>query len=207
MDAALKKGDLKFTLNGYKLKGSWVLVRTSGRYAGARSGQRGPELAAHQAPRRLVGRPRHHRVRAAAASRATATSKTSSPRTRRRSGGRTARPRAATPARCSQDHRARRRASKAASRAPPGQAGHAPRPRARPGSSPSSSQSPAEQPPREHAPDRVGQPQAIVARDLAGPELAADQLAVLRQLARRERLLVLERVAAEHLRVTATSCW
>ena len=26
--AALKKGDLKFRLNGYKLKGSWVLVRT-----------------------------------------------------------------------------------------------------------------------------------------------------------------------------------
>ena len=36
VDAALKKGDLKFTLDGYKLKGSWVLVRTGGRYAGAR---------------------------------------------------------------------------------------------------------------------------------------------------------------------------
>src|SRR5688572_16900832 len=36
--AALKKGDLKFTLTGYKLKGSWVLVRTGGRYAGARGG-------------------------------------------------------------------------------------------------------------------------------------------------------------------------
>jgi bifunctional non-homologous end joining protein LigD len=36
--AALKKGDLKFTLDGYKLKGSWVLVRTSGRYPGARGG-------------------------------------------------------------------------------------------------------------------------------------------------------------------------
>ena len=34
VDAALKKGDLKFTLNGYKLKGSWVLVRTGGRYPG-----------------------------------------------------------------------------------------------------------------------------------------------------------------------------
>src|SRR6266850_346735 len=34
VDAALKKGDLKFTLNGYKLKGSWVLVRTKGRWAG-----------------------------------------------------------------------------------------------------------------------------------------------------------------------------
>src|SRR5574338_151759 len=28
--AALKKGDLKFTLDGFKLKGSWVLVRTKG---------------------------------------------------------------------------------------------------------------------------------------------------------------------------------
>ena len=35
--AALKKGDLKVTLDGYKLKGSWVLVRTGGRY-GARGG-------------------------------------------------------------------------------------------------------------------------------------------------------------------------
>jgi len=34
VDAALKKGDLKFTLDGYKLKGSWVLVRTGGRWAG-----------------------------------------------------------------------------------------------------------------------------------------------------------------------------
>jgi bifunctional non-homologous end joining protein LigD len=30
VDAALRKGDLKFTLNGYKLKGSWVLVKTRG---------------------------------------------------------------------------------------------------------------------------------------------------------------------------------
>ncbi len=36
VDAALKKGDLKFTLDGYKLKGSWVLVRTHG--YGARGG-------------------------------------------------------------------------------------------------------------------------------------------------------------------------
>lgn len=32
VDGALKKGDLKFTLDGYKLKGSWVLVRTGGRW-------------------------------------------------------------------------------------------------------------------------------------------------------------------------------
>ncbi len=37
IDKALAKGDLKFTLDGYKLKGSWVLVRTSGRYRGASS--------------------------------------------------------------------------------------------------------------------------------------------------------------------------
>src|SRR3954466_12852940 len=38
VDAALKKGDLKFTLDGYKLKGSWVLVRTGGRYGGRGGG-------------------------------------------------------------------------------------------------------------------------------------------------------------------------
>jgi len=30
VDRALAKGDMKFTLDGYKLKGSWVLVRTRG---------------------------------------------------------------------------------------------------------------------------------------------------------------------------------
>ncbi len=30
VDAALRKGDLKLRLNGFKLKGSWVLVRTKG---------------------------------------------------------------------------------------------------------------------------------------------------------------------------------
>jgi bifunctional non-homologous end joining protein LigD len=38
VDAALKKGDLKFTLDGYKLKGSWVLVRTGGRAPGGYGG-------------------------------------------------------------------------------------------------------------------------------------------------------------------------
>jgi len=45
VNAALAKGDLKFTLNGYKLKGSWVLVRTSGRYPGARGRSSQPEGA------------------------------------------------------------------------------------------------------------------------------------------------------------------
>ena len=38
VDAALKKGDLKLTLDGYKLKGSWVLVRTGGRAPGGYGG-------------------------------------------------------------------------------------------------------------------------------------------------------------------------
>ncbi len=37
VDTALRKGDLKFTLRGKKLKGSWALVRTRGR-----AGQRRP---------------------------------------------------------------------------------------------------------------------------------------------------------------------
>ena len=36
VDAALAKGDLKLRLNGYKLKGSWVLVRTRGWGGGSR---------------------------------------------------------------------------------------------------------------------------------------------------------------------------
>jgi bifunctional non-homologous end joining protein LigD len=38
VEAALKKGDLKFTLDGYKLKGSWVLVRTRGWGSSSRRG-------------------------------------------------------------------------------------------------------------------------------------------------------------------------
>src|SRR3954465_8022624 len=38
VEAALKKGDLKFTLDGVKLKGSWVLVRTKGGRWGSRGG-------------------------------------------------------------------------------------------------------------------------------------------------------------------------
>ncbi|MFY9529201.1 MAG: DNA polymerase ligase N-terminal domain-containing protein [Candidatus Acidiferrales bacterium] len=37
VDAALRKGELKFTLKGRKLKGSWVLVRTRGYGSSARS--------------------------------------------------------------------------------------------------------------------------------------------------------------------------
>jgi bifunctional non-homologous end joining protein LigD len=38
IDAALERGDLKFTLHGVKLKGSWVLVRTGGRGGNASPG-------------------------------------------------------------------------------------------------------------------------------------------------------------------------
>jgi bifunctional non-homologous end joining protein LigD len=37
VDGALRKGELKFELGGFKLKGSWVLIRTRG-YSGGRSG-------------------------------------------------------------------------------------------------------------------------------------------------------------------------
>lgn len=41
VDAALAKGDLKLQLDGYKLKGSWVLVRTRGWGGGKGAGARG----------------------------------------------------------------------------------------------------------------------------------------------------------------------
>jgi bifunctional non-homologous end joining protein LigD len=37
VDEALRKGDLKIRLDGYKLKGSWVLVRTRGGYGRSRA--------------------------------------------------------------------------------------------------------------------------------------------------------------------------
>jgi len=48
IDAALKKGDLKFTLDGYKLKGSWVLVRTGGRWGSGGGGDRSWLLIKHK---------------------------------------------------------------------------------------------------------------------------------------------------------------
>jgi bifunctional non-homologous end joining protein LigD len=47
VDAALAKGDLKFELDGYKLKGSWVLVRTRG-YGGNRGDGRSWLLIKHR---------------------------------------------------------------------------------------------------------------------------------------------------------------
>ena len=48
VDAALTKGDLKFTLDGYKLKGSWVLVRTKGRWASSSGVDRSWLLIKHR---------------------------------------------------------------------------------------------------------------------------------------------------------------
>ena len=48
VDAALAKGDLKFTLNGFKLKGSWVLVRTRGWGGSSRDGSRSWLLIKHR---------------------------------------------------------------------------------------------------------------------------------------------------------------
>jgi bifunctional non-homologous end joining protein LigD len=48
VDAALKKGDLKFTLEGYKLKGSWVLVRTKGAWSARGGGDRSWLLIKHR---------------------------------------------------------------------------------------------------------------------------------------------------------------
>ena len=48
VEAALQKGDLKFKLEGYKLKGSWVLVRTSGRYPGGKADGRSWLLIKHR---------------------------------------------------------------------------------------------------------------------------------------------------------------
>ncbi|MCC7009213.1 MAG: hypothetical protein IT184_10380 [Acidobacteria bacterium] len=45
--AALAKGDLKFSLDGYKLKGSWALVRTRG-YGGSRGDGRSWLLIKHR---------------------------------------------------------------------------------------------------------------------------------------------------------------
>jgi bifunctional non-homologous end joining protein LigD len=46
--AALAKGDLKFTLDGYKLKGSWALVRTRGWGGGDRDSSRSWLLIKHR---------------------------------------------------------------------------------------------------------------------------------------------------------------
>jgi bifunctional non-homologous end joining protein LigD len=48
VDAALKKGDLKFSLDGYKLKGSWVLVRTGGRWGSSSGDARSWLLIKHR---------------------------------------------------------------------------------------------------------------------------------------------------------------
>ena len=64
LDAALRKGDLKFSLDGCKLKGSWVL-RPHARPREHLGEAARSQLAAHQASRFLVRTDRHHGIRTA----------------------------------------------------------------------------------------------------------------------------------------------
>jgi bifunctional non-homologous end joining protein LigD len=48
VDAALEKGDLKFSLDGVKLKGSWALIRTHGRFGGGGGESRSWLLIKHR---------------------------------------------------------------------------------------------------------------------------------------------------------------
>ena len=57
VDAALKKGDLKFTLDGYKLKGSWVLVA----HAAARRSAEATDGAGCSSSTATIGRGAGHR--------------------------------------------------------------------------------------------------------------------------------------------------
>ena len=65
VDAALKKGDLKFTLDGYKLKGSWVLVRTErtlrGRARAAAKAEAGCSSSTATSGRAISTSPSSHR--------------------------------------------------------------------------------------------------------------------------------------------------
>ena len=65
----------------------------------------------------------------------------------------------------------------------------------------------AEQAPRENAPERVGQPQTIVAGDFSCPELAADNLAVVGHGARQQRLACAPARTVRAPPGPATPCW
>ena len=91
VDAALKKGDLKFTLDGYKLKGRGCSCGRAGGIARRRRLARGSSSSTRTSgPARSTSPSSRRR-----ASRAAATSKTSWPRTIPISGSRIVRPRAA----------------------------------------------------------------------------------------------------------------
>ena len=91
LDAALRKGDLKFTLDGYKLKGSWVLVQTRDR-SGISPGQQrgGPRRHSRQRPARHLGlKPAHaERCYRSAAHRRDSTGHGEDPQTNRRGASR-----------------------------------------------------------------------------------------------------------------------
>ena len=197
VEAALKKGDLKFTLDGYKLKGSWVLVRTGGRYPGARGGsdQRSWLLIKHKddwagdlditefAPRSVKSEGDFEDILAEDNPAIWHDESPGERRRHRRDAG--------------NDHRARRRQLKAerdlplAATAPkaartsrkaaaaPAKKHELPPGRAERRRSAGTPASDAlrQQPLRQHGPDRVGEPQPVVTRDVAAPEFGADLLA------------------------------
>ena len=63
-----------------------------------------------------------------------------------------------------------------------------------------------QQPPRQHRPDRVREPPAIVARDFAAPEVAGHDLAVSRARRRRRAAACAPRGSAPGFRRTAARC-
>ena len=224
VDAALKKGDLKLTLDGFKLKGSWVLVRTKGAMGRRR---RRSLVAADQAPRRLGGRRRHRRVRAA----------------ERQERGRLRRhPRPGQPGDLDlasagggrrdrrdvqEDRRARARRSATSGRHRPRRHRRRRSDRRRPRRKPTRSTEGGarrrkrmrrratkkkaarttdardarllQQPLAEHRPDGKRQPTPIVPGDLGAPERAEHRLNRRTEVAQRQRFLVLGRVARHRL--------
>ena len=207
VDAALKKGDLKFTLNGYKLKGSWVLVRTGGRYRrrAQRVGRhRSWLLIKHRdewagelditefAPQSVKSDGDFEDILGGDTPAVWRSNRPGQGRRRRRDARADHRARGEAEGRA---QRARRRRADSRARARDREGERETRKIARSEAAPRAHEDEKErcvttccdaalesreQPPREHAPHRVGEPQAIVPGDVARPELPADQLAVRR---------------------------
>ena len=206
VEAALKKGDLKLTLDGDKLKGSWVLVRTRGSYAGGggteswllikhRDDWAGDVDIAEFAPLSVKSGGDFADILAAGQPRIWQSQRPAQGRRRRRdvqddhrAGARDSKADARRSAENCEPADAtratpRNRASKAAKtrRRPRQRKGHvAAKARLRSGRAVKSR---SEQPLRQHGPDRVREPPPIVARDLAAPERALDHFAVRRHVA------------------------
>src|SRR6266850_1151239 len=174
VDAALKKGDLKITLNGYKLKGSWVLVRTKGAWAGG--GDRSWLLIKHRdewagdvditefAPKSVKSGGDFEDI---LAEDTPAIWRSNRPAKGGEAGAMLA--------------QIIERAAKLKTE----------RVEVEPRKHEASKK---KQPQRQDAPHCIGEPEPIVPGDLAGPELPSNQLAVIGQRTRHQRLLMLESI-------------